>query len=119
MLNTKLTMSAPRRLCALLFVLALAGCAAQLAHRDGLDLLQQGKTDQALAKLEEASRIEPGSSQYRADLLRARERAASRLIQSGNAARIAEQFDAAEAAYREALRRRCSRKAKPTMRRPS
>jgi general secretion pathway protein D len=103
MLKTKM-LSAPHWLSALLLALMLAGCAAQLAHREGMELLQQGKLEQGVAKLEEANRMESDNAEYRSDLLRARERNASRLILSGNAARIAEQFDAAEAAYREALR---------------
>lgn len=96
--------SAPHWRWVLLLGLAVAGCAAQQAHRDGMELLQQGEYEQGVAKLEEANRLESGNGEYRSDLLRARERAASRMILTGNAARIAEQFDAAEAAYREALR---------------
>jgi general secretion pathway protein D len=96
--------SAPHWRWVLLLGLALAGCAAQQVHREGMELLQQGKYEQGVAKLEEANRLESGNAEYRLDLLRARERAASRLILTGNAARISEQFDAAEAAYREALR---------------
>jgi len=85
-------------------VFALAGCAAQVAHRDGLALLQQGKFDAGVSKLEEAAIREPANTEYHMDLQRAREKAAAVLIQKGNAARFAGQLDAADAAYAEAMR---------------
>lgn len=61
------------RLGMLALVLLLAGCAAQQAYREGQELLAQGRVPESLARLEEASRIEPGSAQYRIALLQTRE----------------------------------------------
>jgi len=54
--------------------LCLAGCAAQLAYRDGQALVQQGRTPEGLAKLEEASRLDPGVAQYRIAVIQTRDR---------------------------------------------
>ena len=88
----------------LLAVFALVGCAAQLAHREGLDLMQQGKPDEGVQRLAEAANKDPRNTEYRIDLLRAREKATAGLMQKGNEARFAGQLDAAEAAYKQALR---------------
>ncbi len=85
-------------------VLILAGCAGYASHRDGMALLEQGKYEEAVAKLGEASRQAPNNIEYRKDYVRAREQAVNRLIAIGNAERIAERFDAANAAYQRALR---------------
>ena len=85
-------------------LICLAGCAAEQTHREGVVLLQQGKYDEGVQKLEEAARLAPSDLEYRKDLLRARERGANLLIAAGNNARVAEQHDAAEEAYRQAQR---------------
>jgi general secretion pathway protein D len=45
------------------------GCAGFQAHSEGMRLLADGKRDAALAKLQQASRLEPTNSEYRIDLL--------------------------------------------------
>ena len=89
---------------ALLCALLLGGCAAQRIHNEGMDLLSQGRYEQALGKLEEAMRMDPGDLQLRKDFVRSREETAYRLVASGNNERSAEHFDSAEQAYRQALR---------------
>lgn len=81
----------------------LAGCANPV-HREGMELLQQGRYEEAVAKLGEATRQEPNDMGIRKDFIRAREEAGNRLIAAGNAARTAEQYDRAEEAYKQALR---------------
>ena len=88
----------------LFLVFLLAGCAAQQAYREGLDLLRQGRYEDSVQKLEEANRLAPDNVEYRKDLLRAREQGANLLIQAGNNARVAQQFDAAEEAFQQARR---------------
>jgi general secretion pathway protein D len=85
-------------------VLLIAGCAAQRTYREGMDLFQQGRYEESVRLLEEANRLAPEELEYRKDLLRAREHGANLLIQAGNNARVAEQYDAAENAYRQAQR---------------
>jgi general secretion pathway protein D len=82
----------------------LAGCAGQEIHREGMVLLGQGRYEEAVGKLEEAARQNPGDVQIRKDLSRAREESANRLVALGNAERAEERFDRAEEAYRLALR---------------
>jgi len=84
--------------------LILAGCAAQLTHRDGMELLEQGKYEEAVVRLGEASGQAPDDIEYRRDFIRVREQVVNRLITVGNAERVAERFDTANAAYQRALR---------------
>ena len=76
----------PAAFCALaafLAVVLLGGCAAGQAFREGQDLMQQGRPQDALPHLEEAARLEPQSIPYRAALRRAREQlAASERLQA-------------------------------------
>jgi len=85
-------------------VLLVAGCAVQTMHREGMELLGQGRYDEALGKLEAAARENPGDLQIRKDYLRAREDSAGRLIAMGNSERAAERYNRAEEAYQHALR---------------
>lgn len=89
---------------AVLTLILLAGCAAQQIHKDGMVLLGQGRYEEAVSKLAEATRKDPGDMQIRKDFFLAREQASNRLVAIGNAERTAERFDRAEEAYRQALR---------------
>jgi general secretion pathway protein D len=55
----------------------LAGCAAQMAYREGQSLVQEGRTPEGLAKLEEASRLDPGVARYRMAVIQTRDRFAA------------------------------------------
>jgi general secretion pathway protein D len=81
----------------------LAGCAAQTAFREGNSLLAQGNGREGLAKLEEASRLDPGSAEYRVAYLQTRDRYAQALIDRADAARVQGRYDDAELGYRETL----------------
>lgn len=83
-------------------VIALGGCAAQDTYHEGRALIDAGKIDEGLAKVEEASKQNPSKTEYRAYYLRQREIALQRLMAEGDALRLAAQWDAAEAAYRKA-----------------
>ena len=58
-----------RRNAALLLLAAalLAGCAGQRLQREGLTLLDEGRIEEGLAKLTEASNAEPDNLSYRTD----------------------------------------------------
>lgn len=102
---TKYKMNGGRRWRAPVAVLLLlAGCAGQAVHREGMELLGQGRYEEAVGKLAEASRLDPSDMQIRKDYLRAREESANRFVAMGNAERAAERLDRAEEAYRQALR---------------
>ena len=61
--------------------LALSGCAAQMAFRDGRDLVAQDKVEAGLLKLQEAAAADPGNAEYRSTYLTARERATTRYLE--------------------------------------
>lgn len=81
----------------------LAGCAAQTTFQAGNELIRQGKTAEGLAKLEEATRLEPGSAEFRIAYIQARERETQSLLMRGDQAIAQGSFDAAEQFYRQAL----------------
>jgi len=85
----------------LLFIVAiLAACASgQVQHEQGLALLDEGKTEEGLAKLQEAAKADPDNVSYRTSLIRNREQAINRVLANGNNERIAGHQDAAQAAY--------------------
>lgn len=91
------------RLAALVLGFLLAGCAAQTAYRDAQTLLANDQPQEALARLEEAVRLDPTSVAYRLDYVRTRDRLVSEVIRQAQGARDARQFDVAELAYRRAL----------------
>lgn len=60
--------------------LALAGCAGQMAYRDGTTLIEKDQVEAGLLKLQEAIAQDPGNAQYRASYLQARDRAVMRYL---------------------------------------
>ena len=70
----------PRILALALLALALGGCAAQMAYREGKDLAAQDKVEAALLKYQEAIAAEPGNAVYKAAFLNVRDRSAIRLL---------------------------------------
>ncbi len=86
---------------ALLFIVALlAACASgQMVHDEGLSLLDEGKTLEGLAKLQQAVKEAPNNPAYRASLARNREQAINRMLAKGNNERIAGHPDAAQADF--------------------
>lgn len=88
---------------AALLCASLAGCAGSKLHQDGLTLMAQGRTEEGLAKLTEASRAEPNNLSYRADLLRSREQTVSRMLAAANSERAAGQPLTARTIYERIL----------------
>jgi general secretion pathway protein D len=84
-------------------VLFLSGCASTLAYREGNKLLSEGKTEQGLAKLEEATNLDPNNAEYRIAFLSRKSLVINRLNSSGEAARRESRFADAEKAFRQAL----------------
>lgn len=91
---------------ALLFIVAfLAACASgQMVHDEGLSLLDEGKTLEGLAKLQEAVKAAPNNPAYRASLARNRELAINRMLTKGNNERIGGNPDAAQADFQWVLK---------------
>lgn len=87
----------------LLFICFLSGCAAQMAQKEGNELIAIGKIEAGLSKLEEASRLEPGLASYRSNYLRAKETAIIRYLQHGDRLVANGKFKDAEKTYQTIL----------------
>lgn len=85
-----------------LAALMLFGCAAQRMQKEGRSLMDEGRVEEGLARLQEASREDPSDASIRAELLRSREQAVARLVNSAYAERAAERLDVAEALLKRA-----------------
>ncbi|MDO8772301.1 MAG: secretin N-terminal domain-containing protein, partial [Burkholderiaceae bacterium] len=81
----------------------LTGCAGHQLHEDGLALLAEGRAEESLNKLTEASRAAPDNLSYRADFLRSREQTVSRLLATANSERAAGRPAAAQAVFERIL----------------
>ncbi|MFL9869338.1 cohesin domain-containing protein [Paraburkholderia fungorum] len=81
----------------------LTGCAAQQAFRDGQNFVAEGKTDEGLAKLQEAVTREPRDAQYRSSWLAARENALVRYDEQGDRLAGSGAREAARKSYQHAL----------------
>jgi general secretion pathway protein D len=66
--------------------LMLAGCGAQMAYREGKDLVARDQVEAGLLKLRDASARDPGNAQYRSAWLNARDRASTRLLEQAERA---------------------------------
>ncbi|HEX8989668.1 MAG TPA: secretin N-terminal domain-containing protein, partial [Rhodocyclaceae bacterium] len=84
--------------------LALAGCAGQVAHQQGIDLFSQGRQEEGLAKLAQAAREAPGNQVYLQAYQNALMRIDNQLLAQAQREREIGEFDAAEATYRHVLR---------------
>jgi general secretion pathway protein D len=71
----------PRLLALALAALALAGCAAQLAYRDGNALVAEDKVEAGLLKYREAIAADPGNALYKSAFLQARDRSTTALLE--------------------------------------
>ncbi|MEQ1668962.1 MAG: secretin N-terminal domain-containing protein, partial [Sulfuriferula sp.] len=88
----------------LLTAALLVGCAGQHLHHEGLALLKDGRNEAGLAKLAEASKVEPDNLTYRTALIRNREQIINRMLASANSERALAHFDAAQQIYDHILR---------------
>ena len=85
-------------------VLALAGCAAQRLHDEGMRHVAEGHSDAALSNLKEASRLDPTNARFRIDYQSQRALHAQSLNARGDDARLAGRLDEAIQRYNEVLR---------------
>jgi general secretion pathway protein D len=88
---------------AVLLALLLAGCAGQQLHREGMALLAEGRAEEGLNKLAQASSAAPDNVAYRVDLVRSRDQTVSRLLAAADSERAAGRPAAAQAAYERIL----------------
>lgn len=83
--------------------LVLLGCAGQIAHREGLGLMEQGQTEAGLAALEQAVREAPGNAEYRKELYVRRAAWIDQLLAQGDALRRSGDPAAAEMRFNKVL----------------
>lgn len=88
----------------LLAMILLAGCAGQRLHDEGMDLLEEGHSEEGLQKLEQASKADPGNLSYRTALMNNREQVIRGMAAHANNERSLEHYDAAQKIYEDALR---------------
>jgi general secretion pathway protein D len=95
-----------RRNAALLLLVAVmaAGCAGQKLHREGLALMDEGRAEEGLAKLEQASKAAPENLSFRTAWMRNREQTANRLLTAASGERASGRLDTAQAIYERILR---------------
>ena len=87
----------------LLVVACLGGCAGDRYHREGLNLIQDGKVDEGLAALDKSVKEEPTNAQFRSDLLARRAAYVNQLLNAAQAQRQAGKFSDAERLYQRVL----------------
>jgi len=88
---------------AALALVALSGCAAQMALRDGRDLMAHDQPEAGLKKLQEASNRAPDNGEYRLIYLNARDKTLQDFLASGEKEMAAGKFQAARPWFRRAL----------------
>jgi general secretion pathway protein D len=93
----------PRILALAFAALALAGCAAQMAYRDGDKLVAAGQVEAGLARYLDALAADPGNAQYKTAFLKARDRNATRLVEQAERELADGRADAALRGYQHAL----------------
>ena len=82
----------------------LSGCAANQIHSEGMKLLAEGNRDAGLAKLQEASRLDPTNSEFRVDVLNQVQAAGRDLVESAEAARLRGQPEQAAELFAKAIK---------------
>ena len=82
----------------------LLGCAAEKLSREGELLIDQGRYEEGLARLQEAAKADPDGLSYRAALPRNRDRIVVRLLAEAASARAAGQSENAQAIYERVLK---------------
>lgn len=87
----------------LLAALLLGGCAAQMAFREGKELLAQGRVEEGLGKFQEAIAHDPRAPQYRAAYLQSRDRAVIAYIEQADRMANGGKWGDAEKLYQRAL----------------
>lgn len=87
----------------ILVIAILSGCAGQQAFNDGKALIAEGRYVDGLAKIEEATRLEPSSVEYKIHLHNQRQNIANNLIAAAEIARRQGRREEATSLYRTVL----------------
>jgi general secretion pathway protein D len=87
----------------ILFMILVAGCAAERLHRQGLSAIDNGQYENGLALLNEAAQADPHNMSYRFDYATRREAAVLALLNIADSARAKSRLDIAAGAYQRVL----------------
>ncbi|MGH8688429.1 MAG: secretin N-terminal domain-containing protein [Burkholderiales bacterium] len=91
-------------LAALAATVLLGACAGEPTLSQSRQLVQEGRGDEALALLDGAARQNPGNRVYREEFFSVRDNLITQWFAEADAARLASQFDRAEALYRQVMK---------------
>ncbi len=83
--------------------LALAACAPNPLPREAALIISEGRIEEGLARLEQASRQAPENVEYRTALFKQREAAVNQLLSQAEAARMSDDLVRAESIYQRVL----------------
>jgi general secretion pathway protein D len=83
---------------------ALVGCAGEFAHREGMSLLGEGRPEEALTKLEQATKEAPGNSEFRLRYLSTRENVINSFLSGAQKELKAGRLDEAAVLYQRVLK---------------
>ncbi|MNS03126.1 Type IV pilus biogenesis and competence protein PilQ precursor [compost metagenome] len=83
--------------------LLLSGCAAQMAYRDGQQLVAAGKSEESLIKFQEALEKDPREAEYKLAYIQTRNKLISDLVSEGEHLARSGNSTEAEKVYRRAL----------------
>jgi general secretion pathway protein D len=86
-----------------ILTIALAGCAAQMAYRDGKNLVAQGKGEEGLIKFQQALAKEPRNAEYKGAYIQTRDRLVASYIEQADRLADAGKRSDAEKFYQHAL----------------
>jgi general secretion pathway protein D len=89
---------------ALVLILTLAGCAAELHHRDGMQAMDKRDYAKAVLELGQAAELKPQDVAYRQDWLRSREAATTKLLNLATTAIAGGKVSEAAAHYQTILK---------------
>ncbi|MBS1191794.1 MAG: secretion type protein [Rhodocyclaceae bacterium] len=98
-----MTRHSRRWLAPLGLALALAGCASDLAYREGLGLMDEGRYEEGLARLDAAVAASPAEPRFRAALALQKDRALATLLAQAEQSRQAGDYAGATDLYQRVL----------------
>src|SRR4051812_5285856 len=87
----------------LLAAMLLAGCASEQALHDGQALIDAGRYEEGLERLNEAAVKSPGEPRYRATVVLQQERIVASLLATADQLRLNGEYEAAFDAYQRVL----------------
>jgi general secretion pathway protein D len=92
-----------RRLAVVFLLIFAAGCAAHTALVEGRKLLEQGRTEEAIRRLERGVKANPGDTELRNYYVRTRDLYINQLLYDGDKARMLGRTEEARAAFQRVL----------------